>query len=116
MATRTTTRKSAPKTTRKPAAKAQPDAQPQTDDNPKLAALQADAEHARGGLTVAQRKALATKILKMKTDGVPWDRPETGICAVLGLANALQGRAILREFGHGAAIKPLTGLRAPQAS
>jgi len=115
MATRTTTRKSAPKTTRKPAAKAQPEPQRTTDENPKLAELKADAEQDRSGMSPAQRKALASKIIALRAKGTRWDGVG-GVCDQTGIRTALVGRALMREFGAGNAIKPLSGLRAPQAS
>jgi hypothetical protein len=64
-------------------------------------------------LTPAQKKALAKQIIALRSAGVAWDTPGTGVCAQVGIRNALVGRAILREAGQGDMIKPLTGLRAP---
>lgn len=86
-------------TTRKPAAKsAARKAAPQAADNPKLAAMQAEAEQDRNGLTPAQRKALAQKVIRARVDGTKWDG-DGGICQTLGVKNALVGRALMREFG-----------------
>jgi hypothetical protein len=93
-------------TTRKPAAKKSPAAPAK----PKPAAK--TEEPKLHGMTKAERKAAAAKIAKMRKDGVAWDTPDTGICAVIGIRTALVGRAILREFAHEDLIKPLTGLRA----
>jgi hypothetical protein len=64
------------------------------------------------GMTTAQRKAAATKIAKLRDQGIAWDTPETGVCAQVGIRTALIGRALLREFGNGGMIAPLTGTRA----
>jgi hypothetical protein len=94
-------------TARKPAAKKSPAASAK----PKPAAKKVE-EPKLHGMTKTERKAAATKIAKMRKDGIAWDTPDTGICAVIGIRTALVGRAILREFDNADLIKPLTGMRA----
>jgi hypothetical protein len=99
-AARTATKKTTP------AAKGKGKAAPAT---PAKAAPQEDPKVF--GLTKTQRKALATKIAKLRKDGVKWDG-DGGICDQCKIRTALVGRAILREFAHEDLIAPLTGTRA----
>jgi hypothetical protein len=98
-ARKTTAAKSAPKTAPKRTA-AKPKPAPAAPE-PKL-----------HGMTKAERRKAAQSIAKMRRDGIAWDTPETGVCAVVGVRTALVGRALLREFEQGDLIAPLTGSRA----
>jgi indole-3-glycerol phosphate synthase len=73
--------------------------------------LKKDAEQERTGLTEAQKKKLAAQIIRLRESGTKWDG-EGGVCEQVGIRTALVGRALMREFGAGDAIKPLTGSRA----
>jgi len=113
MATRTT-KQSQSSRTRKAPTKTAPKPEPQSEDNAKFAAMKESADAERNGMTVAQRKALASKIARLRQQHVRWDG-EGGICEQTGIRSALVGRSLLREFGQAALIKPLTGSRAPGA-
>jgi hypothetical protein len=58
--------------------------------------------------TEAQRKALATAILRMREDGTPWDGPN-GIVAAGLVSGAPQGRALLRAHAVRKGKKVATG-------
>jgi hypothetical protein len=77
----------------------------------KVEQLKKDAEKDRNGMTAAQRRAKAKQVIALRERGVRWDG-SGGICEQVGIATALVGRALMREFGAGDAIKPLTGSRA----
>lgn len=55
-------------------------------------------------LSSAERRKLASQIKALRKDKVPWDGDD-GICDQLGLSSALQGRALLREFGGDSLIR-----------
>ena len=48
-------------------------------------------------LSKAQRRALATRVAKLRAKGMAWDG-EKGICAATGISGAPVGRQLLREY------------------
>lgn len=56
-------------------------------------------------LTDKQRTTLATRVRKLREQGVPWDGDE-GICATVdGISSAVIGRKLLREIGEDSMIR-----------
>jgi hypothetical protein len=92
----------APKSAAKPAAKK---------SAPKTTPAKPSLTTPKDAPTAAERKALAQKIIKLREAGTKWDG-DGGICDQVGISGALVGRKLMREFGAGEQIKPLTGMRA----